>query len=401
MSYMTHIIMSVLFVALSAAWVNADTISIETVGDRDGYAWSGGVNTSGNIVYAGDIHPSVSYYVAGVVKYDLPAELDNNTVNSATLNVRVISHAPAAGEDEVWILLQKFTFDNATAVAVTDWSTSSVTNIGVLSADVGSPYWMQWDVASQVQSDVNDDYDYSSYRLIAVTSETDFTPVQLANTHNVAFESQEGPNGLEPRLDIDYDPVFFATNIETVGDRDGYAWESGANTNGNIVYAGDIHPSMSYYVFGVVKYDLPVELDDNRIHEATLNVRFITHAPAAGEDEVWILLQKYTFDNVTAVAVTDWSTSSVTNIGVLSADVGSPYWMQWDVASQVQSDVNDDYDYSSYRLIAVTSETDFTPVKLVDTHYVAFESQEGPNGLEPRLDVSYYIPPKGTLIVVQ
>ena len=393
MKYIKQIIMSVMLIALSTTWGNADTVSIETIGDRDGHAWNSGADTNDIKIYVGDPHSSLVYHDSGVFKYDLPTVLDSKTVNNATLNVRVVYMS----EEPIWILLQKYTFDNTTAVSLddSDYHTSSVINIGVLSAIPND--WIQWDITSALQSDINSGYDYSSYRLLAVTSETNLTPVQLTGVHVIALESQEGPNGLEPRLDVDYNPVLFSTSIETVGDWDGYAWSSDERTTNDIIYVGDASPTLVYHDSGVFKYDLPSVLDDKAVNSATLNVRVVYMS----EDPIWILLQKYTFDNTTAVssADSDYNTSAVINIGVLSAVPND--WIQWDITSALQSDINSGYDYSSYRLLAVTSETDFTPVQLTGTHVVALESQEGPNGLEPRLDVIYHIPPRGTLLVLQ
>lgn len=197
-----------------------------------------------------------------------------------------------------------------------------------------------------------------------------------------------------------------AANISviTVGDRDGYSGAGGGVVANNtaMFYIGDPHPALSYFDYGVVKYNLPAELAGQTIVNATVNIRIIQHGP--GQDGyVHVLLQKYTYDNTTAVNSTDCTTTAVQNIGVYSATAGE--FMSWNVTSTLQSDVNNGYDYSAYRAAAVVSPTDLTPVAIPGAYYVNCAAAELTGtyptwtGLEPRLDVEY-VPEPATMCLL-
>lgn len=200
--------LSMLLILALTMTASASTISVITVGDRDGEVGANGgvVNTTANLFFCGDKSPTFPHVYYGVVKYALPAELTGQTITDATVNIRVIAHTGGT----IYILLQKYTFDNTTAVNAADCTTASVQNIGVYSALPGS--FMSWDVTSALQSDVDNGYLYSAYRATAVVSETDLTPIAIPGGWGVNCCSAEGEVnvpayvGLSPRLDVEYVP---------------------------------------------------------------------------------------------------------------------------------------------------------------------------------------------------
>jgi len=200
----TFLVIATLTVSASAS----NTLSVWTIGDRDGYVGAGGTLLDNNtsMFYIGDPHPSAAYFDYGVVKYALPTALTGQTILNASVNIRVIAQL----EGDVYILLQKYTFDNNTAVNIpNDYTTNQVQNIGVFTATGG---WMTWDVTSALQSDVNNGYQYSSYRASAVVSPIDLTPVAIEGAYYVRAAAAELTKdyptwtGLEPRLDVEYVP---------------------------------------------------------------------------------------------------------------------------------------------------------------------------------------------------
>jgi len=218
---MKKCVVTVLLIMCLSLAASAATVSVLTVGDRDGYAGAGGAVVANNtaMFYVGDPHPTNIYYDYGVVKYDLPAELAGQTIVNATVNLRVIQHV-GNSDGVVYVLLQKYTFDNTTAVNAADCTTTSVQNIGLYVAHPGE--FMAWDVTSALQSDVNNGYDYSAYRASAVASQTDWTPVAMTGAYYVNCAAAELTGtypwpGLEPRLDVEYIPEPATISLLTLG----------------------------------------------------------------------------------------------------------------------------------------------------------------------------------------